>query len=252
MLTIAGLGVYDKGDIPLNVVEAAEEADEILAETYTNIYHSSLKELEEVLYRKIKPVKRNDLEEGAAGIAGRSVDSNILVLVPGDPLSATTHTHLILEARKIQADYRVIHASSIFTAVAETGLQLYKFGKTTTLAYPQENYEPTSPYDVITDNQSLGLHTLILLDVKMEEDKYMSVNEALRVLLKMEKTKQKGLFTEKTYILACARLGADDSKVKYGKISGLKDKVFGDPPHCLVLPGELHFTEKEMLAYFQI
>ncbi len=60
------------------------------------------------------------------------------VLIGGDCLSATTHVSLLLEATEQGVETRIIHGSSIFSAVAETGLSLYKFGRTVTMPFPEK------------------------------------------------------------------------------------------------------------------
>ena len=90
---------------------------------------------------------------------------NVALLVYGSPLSATTHISLINSCKSKKIKYKILHAGSIFDAVAESGLQLYKFGKTTSLPKWQENFTPTSYLDIIKENQKIGAHTLLLIDI---------------------------------------------------------------------------------------
>lgn len=55
-----------------------------------------------------------------------------------------------------------------------------------------------------------------------------------------------------TMVVAVLRAGRVDSKVVYGPISVLKDMDLGPPPHCLIVPGKLHFMEEEMLSLFRV
>jgi len=111
---------------------------------------------------------------------------------------------------------------------------------------------PESPYDVIKMNKEFGLHTLVLLDINMEKDsktvsRFMTANEGIHHLLDMGKKRKDGVFTEDTLIVGCARLGAEDALIKAGKAKDILKTDFGGPLHCLIVPGELHFKEEEML-----
>ena len=103
---------------------------------------------------------------------------NVAFLVVGDPLSATTHTDLIVRARQYCAPdaseptpvpVRIIHNASITTALGSSGLAGYNFGQTVSLVFFTETWKPDSFYDRIKDNADLGLHTLVLLDIKVKE-----------------------------------------------------------------------------------
>ena len=83
--------------------------------------------------------------------------------------SATTHTDIILRARALNIPTRVIHNASIMNAVGACGLQLYNFGQTVSLVFFTDTWKPDSFYDRVKENVDLGLHTLILLDIKVKE-----------------------------------------------------------------------------------
>src|SRR3989338_6665251 len=146
----------------------------------------SLKALERKIKKKILVLSRQEVESDFVTEHARKKD--IALLISGDPMTATTHFQLIFDAKKSGIPYEIIHAPSIYTSIADTGLQLYKFGRTTTLVYPEKNFSPSSPYEVIEMNRKLGLHTLVLLDIK--EDRQMSVKEGIEILMKMENGKK--------------------------------------------------------------
>ena len=127
------------------------------------------------------------------------------------------------------------------------GLQNYKFGRTTTLAYPEKDYFPTSPYDVIKDNKKMGLHTLILLDIQADNDRYMTANEGMKLLLEMEENKNGKIYNEDSIICVVDRAGSDKPVVAAGTFKNMTKKDFGPPLHTLVIPGKLHFMEVEAL-----
>ena len=72
------------------------------------------------------------------------------------PLAATTHFSLIAECKNKDIKTEIIHSSSIFSAVGETGLSLYKFGGTTSIPIYDEHFHPESFFEVIEENIKCG------------------------------------------------------------------------------------------------
>lgn len=58
--------------------------------------------------------------------------------------------------------------------------------------------------------------------------------------------------TEDCYAVILARVGWDDQKIVTGKISTLLNADVGPPIHSLVIPGEMHFLENDMLKLFAV
>ncbi|MDD5112191.1 MAG: diphthine synthase [Candidatus Altiarchaeota archaeon] len=250
MLYLIGLGLSDEKDISLRGLEALKGSERVYFESYTGFFNGDLGRLEALCGRKIKALSRGDVEEHPEeNVLKNALQGTVSLLVLGDPMVATTHVDLLLRARKKGIRTIVIHASSVYSAVAETGLQIYKFGRTTTIAYPEGSYFPTSPYDALGENRERGLHTLCLLDVKAAEGRYMTVNEAIGLLLRMESEKREGRFSGSTPCVGVARLGGD-STIKYGPVIKLLEADFGRPPHVLIVPGKLHYMEEEALKAF--
>jgi len=136
--------------------------------------------------------------------------------------------------------------------VGETGLELYKFGKVTSIPFPLPNYRPETPYDVICENRNLGVHTLVLLDIKAAENRFMTVNEAITYLLEIESKRDEKAFTEDTLCVGIARIGSDEQLIVSGTASQLKVHDFGKPLHCFIVPGNLHFIEEDMLKNYSV
>jgi len=251
MLYFIGLGLNDEKDISLKGLETLKKCGRIYAEFYTNPFRGDLKGLEKLAGKEITLLQRKDLEERSEeNILKNAIKEDVALLVSGDPMVATTHIDLVLRARKQGVKYGVIHSSSVYSAVGETGLQLYKFGKTASLVYPVKNYFPASPYDILRENRNMGLHTLLLLDVKAEEKRFMTVNEAINLLLDIERQKKEKVFGPDLLCVGIARLGGD-AKIKAGPALDLLKEDFGSPPHCLIIPGKLHFMEEEALTLFR-
>lgn len=251
MLYLIGLGIGPEG-LSVRSLKTLKKCDRVYLEKYTSIPQTDLAKLKPELKAEIIPLDRKTVEETDLLIR-ESRNLMVAFLVPGDPLVATTHASLLLEARKSGISVKILHSSSIYSAVAETGLQLYKFGKATTVPFPQENYEPTSPYEAIESNLKQGCHTLILLDIQVTQNKqrYMKVQDALEALLTLESRLKKKLFTNKTMLVALSQLGQPSQLIKYDTIPALKKTNFGPAPHCLIYPAnELHFQEKELLETY--
>ncbi len=247
-LTFVGLGLYDEKDISLKGVEEIKKCDKVFAEFYTAILSGTeLKKIEKIIGKKIQVLSREETEKGNK-ILELAKTKNVVFLTCGDPMSATTHIDLRLNALKMGIKTKIINGSSILTAVPGLlGLQNYKFGRTTTIAYPEKDYFPTSPYSVIDYNKKLGLHTLVLLDIQAEKKRFMTANEAMKLLLEMEKKIKGDVFKQDSIICVVARAGSDDPVLAAGNIKDLIDKNFGPPLHTIVVPGNLHFMEFEAL-----
>lgn len=247
-LTFIGLGLYDEKDISLKGIEEIKNCDKVYAEFYTAILSGAdIKKIEKTIGKKIEVLSREETEKGDK-ILKDAKDKDVVFLTCGDPMTATTHIDLRLRAIKNEIKTRVIHGSSISTAVPGLlGLQNYKFGRTTTLAYPEKDYFPTSPYDIIKDNKKMGLHTLVLLDIQADKNRYMTANEGMKLLLKMEENLKGNIFKKDSIVCVVARAGSSKPITIAGAVEDLMDKDFGPPLHTLVIPGKLHFMEIEAL-----
>lgn len=248
-LYFIGLGLGNEKDITVKGLEAVKKCDLIYLENYTSVLNCTKEDLEKLYGKKISFARRSLVEADDNEIINNSKTKNVAFLVAGDSLAATTHIDLYLRAKKEGIKCFVIHNSSILTAVGVTGLQLYKFGKTTSIPLENENVE--APYDVLKGNLSLGLHTLFLLDLKPEEEKFMKINDAIRYLLKVELKRNEKIFSEKTLCVGCARIGSENQVIKCGTAKELLKFDLGKPVHCLIVPGKLHFMEEEALSTYK-
>jgi len=250
MLYLIGIGLSDEYDLSVKAVDAIKSCDDVFCEFYTNKWLGDLRNLEDMTGKKIKVLERLRVESDY--LIQEARERNVALLIPGDPLTATTHIELILEARKQKVDTQIIHASSVYTAIAQTGLQLYKFGRTTTLVFPEEKFKPESPYNVIKKNQTMGLHTLVLLDIRYDEEKYMTANEGLALLLDMESEKECKVVSETMDAIVCCQLGGNGQLIKFGKIVDLiAAKRLGKIPAIVIIPGQLNFKELEALEMWK-
>jgi len=253
MLYFVGLGLYDLEDLTLKGLKVLKRVNKIFVETYTSLLPSfSRTRLEELCGVEVIEVSRKDLEElNGEIVLSAAAKEDVALVSPGDPFIATTHITLRLEAERRGIKTQVIHAPSVAsTAISSSGLQLYKFGKCVTIVFPERRtgFLSDTPYEVLKDNLARGLHTLFLLEISVEENVYMRVSDALKLLFEMERRREYGLISNETLGIGLARLGSPQQRIKAASFARLIDEELGPPPHSLIIPGLLHPLEVEALV----
>ncbi|NPV61373.1 MAG: diphthine synthase [Methanotrichaceae archaeon] len=250
MLIFIGLGLYDERDVSVKGLQAIKDADVICAEFYTSrLMGADQAKLEEFYGRKIRVLHREEVEVDPAWLEeARSKD--VAFLVGGDPMVSTTHLDLRLRACEIGIQTRVIHSASIVTAVSGlTGLQNYRFGRSTTIPFPYtargKRIIPETPYLVLKQNMERNLHTMLFLDI--QNQRYMTVNEGSELLLEMAQCAGEDIL-DRQIAVGIARAGSIDACVRADLLPRLKDWNFGSPLHIMVVPAKLHFMEARALV----
>ena len=215
---------------------------------------------------------REFVESDSNQLLNEAANQNIVLLVVGDPFGATTHSDMVLRAKTQGIPFKVVHNSSIMTAVGCCGLQLYSFGETVSIPFWDDSWKPSSFVDKIINNLRNGFHTLCLLDIKVKEQsvealmkgkkeydppRFMSVSVAAKQLiqviekLKLEgDTESKQLLNESSPAVGLARIGSDSQEIVYCSLKEMQDVDLGQPLHSLVIPGKMHPLESEMLNLF--
>ncbi len=246
-LWLIGLGLHDATDITVKGLRQVRACDKVYAEFYTAILGGTDHDaLQAFLQQDVEVLPREGVEAGGIDVVGEARDQDVAFLTAGDPLAATTHTEMIVRAKQAGIPVHIIHAPSIYSAAPGlVGLQHYKFGRTTTLVRPEENWVPTSPFEPIQQNHDAGLHTLVLLDIKAHEDYFMTANEGLELLLMLAQKTGADWFTHDTPAAVVARAGSLEGAVKTGTVGGLRAMDFGAPLHCIVIPGAMQVVEQE-------
>ncbi|MBI5797715.1 diphthine synthase [Candidatus Woesearchaeota archaeon] len=231
MLSLIGIGLNDEKDITVKGLEKVKAADYVYLENYTSKLQCSLETLEKFYGKAVVPVEREFVEDGTI-LMSQAGYQNIVLLIIGDVFSATTHIALTMMAKEKHIDFEIINNASVMNAIGITGLELYKFGKTTSIPFHESN----TAYDIIKSNKLL--HTLCLLDLVPKENKFMEASEAIEKL-------EKSGFNMKTKVVVCAQLGSKNPTILYTEAKNIKPlNIF---PQCLIIPGDLHFIEKEAL-----
>jgi diphthine synthase len=249
-LYLIGLGLQDDLGISRRALEAARVCDRLFLESYTSILPGlDRARLENAVGTKVEVLDRTQVEDGSAIIEAATAGRAAL-LVPGDPMTATTHLDLRLRAHAAGIPTRVFHGASILTAAAGIlGLHVYKFGPVTTIPRPGPSFRPTSPYERLAQNHELGLHTLALLDTA-EGENPLTAPEGLGYLRQLEEEQHRGACLDDTLACVVARAGSETPAVAAGHVGELQGGDFGPTPHVVVLPGDLHFTEVDALQAF--
>ena len=247
-LVFVGLGLNDEKGISLSGLEETKTAETVFMELYTSLMPNfSLERFQKLCGKQVQLISRRELEEENGKVILTAAEKGKTVfLIPGDPFIATTHVTLRIEAEKHEIKTRIIHGASIISAIIGlSGLHNYKFGKTVTVPFPENSSE--TPYNVIEQNKKLGLHTLCLLDLKAEEKRFLSINQALTALLRVEEKKKNNVITPETLAVGVARAGSNEPTLKADFIKNLLTFDFGEPPYSLIFTGDLHFMEAEAL-----
>lgn len=269
---IIGLGLGDERDITLRGLEAVKKCSKVFIEAYTSLLSfglssNGLSTLENLYGKPITLADREMVEEKADDILSDARHSDVGFLVVGDPFGATTHSDLVVRAKKLGVDVKVVHNASVMNAIGICGLQLYRYGETISIPFFTETWRPDSFYEKIQRNRVLGLHTLCLLDIRVKEPsleslcrgkkqyeppRYMTINTAIEQLLEVEQMRGESAFCEDTDCVGFARLGSEDQMIVAGSMRQLLEVDFGAPLHCLVIVGKTHPVEEEMLDFYKL
>src|SRR6056297_3532633 len=243
MLTFVGLGLYDERSITVEGREAIRDADRVFAEWYTSeLIGTSVDELADHHGVEIEVRDRAGVEQDPDPILDAAETGDAVFLTAGDTMISTTHVDLRLRADDRGIETRIVHGVTAQTAASGlTGLQNYRFGPSTTPPFPWAHGAdglPASVTNTIDDNRTRGLHTLVYLDIKVEEGEYMSADVAADLLT--------AAYPELVAVVV-ARAGSPDPLAAGGSLEELATRDFGDPLHLLVIPGECHLLEVDAL-----
>ncbi len=133
-----------------------------------------------------------------------------------------------------------------------------------------DSWRPSSFYDRIKENRGIGLHTLVLLDIKVKEPnlesmargkivyeppRYMSVGTCARQMLEVEADRQEGAYGPESLAIGAARVGGKTQTFVSGSLKELcdADESLGPPLHSLVLLGKrTHELEHEYVREFAV
>ncbi len=240
MLYIIGLGLNVDGISSFGLA-AAQRCKKVYLENYTVDLPYTDIQLSDVLKgKKVIPADREFVE--SLQIIDEAKNKDVALLVYGSPLTATTHITLIQEAKASGVRYKIIFNASVFDAVAETGLQLYKFGKIASMPTwnKGKKFTPDSFIKIVHENMSMKAHSLILVDIGLE---FQDALEQLEIA-----ARNNNIPLNK--IVVCQKLGTQRRKISYKTFEEFREFSGVKKPYCIILPSKLHFLEKEILEEF--
>ncbi|KAK9422572.1 putative diphthine methyl ester synthase [Seiridium unicorne] len=270
MLYLVGLGLGDETDITVKGLEVVKKAERVYLEAYTSILLVDHTVLESYYGRSIIVADREMVESNSDEILRDAANVDVAFCVVGDPFGATTHTDLILRARELGIPVRTIPNASIMSGIGATGLQLYNFGQTVSMVFFTDNWRPSSFYDRIKENRDMGLHTLVLLDIKVKEQslenmargrliyeppRFMTVSQCAQQMLEIEEERKEGVYGPDSLAIGAARVGGKNETFVAGTLKELcdSDEALGPPLHSLVLLGRrAHELERDYAREFAV
>jgi diphthine synthase len=246
MLYIIGLGLQPN-HLTLEAMEAIRGCSVVFLENYTSRFaEGTKKELENNIQKTIIDLNRKNVEEEFGAVLEKALHENIALLVFGNPLTATTHIQVLLDAKKHGVATNAIPGISIVDLLGKTGLDSYKFGRVSTIVFQEANYSPESFFDIIETNHQNGFHSLCLQDIHSEENRLMSVPEAIGILEKIAKKKKADWFLD-AVLVGLYGLGSKNEKIVAGKPKKLQNSGYNAWPQSLIVCGKLNEKEKEAL-----
>ncbi|HTP54154.1 MAG TPA: diphthine synthase [Thermoplasmata archaeon] len=250
-LAFVGLGLDDERGLSARALDVLRGAGAVFAEEYTAVAPAGT--LDRLASAIGRPVQRLDrpLLESERPIVEALGRGDVALLVVGDPFAATTHVALRLAAERAGHRWRYVPNASILTAAPGfLGLMPYRFGRTVSMPFPAPGFEPRSPVEQIGANRARDLHTLVLLDLRPEEGRFLSATEALELLHARDPGGT--VLGEHDPVAVAARVGRDDAAGFFGEFAAMRTVPFGPPMHAVVvLAPSLHFEEAAALERFR-
>ena len=242
MLWFVGLGISGISELSDNTISIIKNADTVYLESFTSpISETEKEQLANMCDGEFKIAKRWLVEDGNE-ILENAKKREVVLISYGDPYIATTHLELKTRAVTDKIETKTIHSSSIVSSlIGEIGLQYYKVGKILTIMNDPKSM--ITPYNTISNNLLSKMHSVILLEYNEDKSFFLDPQDALSLLLDAEKIQNGKIISLDTFAIIASRIGKSDQNITSGKISNLIKKEFGEPPHTIIIPGSLHFTE---------
>ncbi|NDB47246.1 MAG: diphthine synthase [Nitrososphaeria archaeon] len=244
MLWFVGLGIGGPDAISEKSRKIISESDIVYFEQFTSpMSEDQTKFLQQLTKGQFRLAPRWLVEDGKE-ILEVAKTNTVALLSYGDPYIATTHIELRVRAIQDGTKTDTIHASSAITSlIGECGLHFYKVGKTVTI---MSGIPSATAYYTIFENLKLGNHTIVLLEWNQNKNFFLDPKDAISSLLEQEKEQARKVFSGETYGIVTSRIGEANQKIIAGKFSAL-NVDFGAPPHTIIIPGIMHFTESDAL-----
>jgi len=253
-VVFVGLGLQE-GHITREAAEKLRKAEKVFYEGYTSFYYPDVAEALErigVERERIVKLSRKDLEDrsGEALMREAAEGKTVALATVGDPFIATTHSALRTSFLRMGCRVEYVPSVNVFSySVSATGLFPYKFGESATIVYPRDGIFSTYPYLVMAENLKRGLHTFFFLDID-ERLGPLNARDAVRLLIEAEEREGMGAFNEDREVIVIERAAWPDERIILAEASAIMEKDLR-PPHSLIVPGKLHFAERDSIEVFR-
>ena len=244
MLWFIGLGVSGISELSGNTISIIKNAEIVYLESFTSPISEDEKiQLENISTGKFKIAKRWLVEDGNEILENAKERETVLISY-GDPYIATTHLELKTRAIKDNIETKTIHSSSIVSSlIGEVGLHYYNVGRVLTIMDDPKSI--ITPYNTIFDNLLNRMHSVILLEYNEDKSFFLEPQDALSMLLGCEEKQKRKIISSETFGIVASRIGKNDQRIISGNVDNLIKSKFGEPPHSIIIPGKLHFTESD-------
>ncbi len=277
-LLLIGMGPGQIGSMTIEARDAAKSADFRRYEAYTALWPADeLTKLEEDI-GDIEMVMRPEVESPTE-LLDLAKNHLVALLIVGDPLQATTHVDIQLQALEAGINCMVFHGISITTLVTgAVGLSNYRFGRQTTITYPYGGWVATSPLEVIAVNLFQNQHTLALLDLdptgagtgKQVPMQPKDAYDSLGLMKEKLSSTISDMSEESTFdsmkklafkefvangldsikVVLCADMGTKEEKITYTTVGDLKN-TDGGRLNSLIFPAITSEVEEKALLRWQ-
>lgn len=254
MLRLIGLGLSIHL-LPIGNLIKLLECDKILLDTYTSAWFSEGVDLFSVFSASGVEIVR----AGRGDLEGRAIDmiveeariKDVCIAVPGDPLIATTHSAIVVEALKKGVSVEVSPSSSILNVgVSISCLQVYRFGRIATVVKPKNGIEYEYPLQIVKFNRSQDLHTLLLLEMDVESGYFMTPREAMEILINVQKRLGEEVLRLSDVVVVLQAVASSRSRIYARSVGEIVSGgiEFREPPYTVIVPARrLHPMERECL-----
>ncbi len=247
MLYLIGIGL-NKKDFPIGAVALCEKCDVYIDRYTTFVDEEKMSYITGLLGKRPVELGRAQMEEELPELLEEAKGKDVALLIGGDPLVATTHKIIFIEAKKAGVKVEVRHASSILSAIiGESGLDFYRFGAICTVSRWTTNYTPTSFYETIKRNIDSNLHSIVLLDYDPVRNSSLETKEAIRIMEAAESKYGNGIITDYSTVFIMHKIALDDQQKLLTTIGEAKRLTFPSGPTAMVIPANLSDIEKETI-----
>ncbi|MEM4553218.1 MAG: diphthine synthase [Ignisphaera sp.] len=256
MIRFVGLGLSLE-QLAIGAIFRLLKCRKVYIDIYTNLWFPSVEELAKILKEHgidVVMACREDLEGyGISKIVKEASEFDVCIATAGDPMIATTHIAIAVEAAKNNIELEIFPSTSILnTAISLSCLQMYRFGKTVTVVRPKNGVVYEYPIHVIKINRSLGLHTLILLEIDIEKDYFMTPKDAINILLDTQRLLGEKVLSEDDIVVILKALGSPRGEIKVRTIKEVLKEYFDKTVYTLIIPTKnLHPVEEDCLKIIE-